>query len=156
MVPPGGHYFISTIYVMLFLKVIVSTKRHRGLLILNVGDEKNNYQVIDIARTAAVVSNCKIVFLSQNPELDQAGTIKDRKVDGRDNRTYKVSFEKIKVYLDGFRCQKTLKIGITEMINKFKAIDLKINDFESHKFYRLQTLESKINSKMLSDDLYWI
>ena len=138
------------------LKVILSEKRHKGLLVLNVGDEKNNYQVIDIAKTAAnAVPNCEIRFLSQDPDLDKSGVIKDRKVDGKDNRTYKVSFKKIQDYLDGFRCTKTLKMGIIEMVDKFNEIRLSTSEFQSEKYYRLQRLESKINSQVLTSDLYW-
>ena len=126
-------------------------------MILNVGDENNNYQVIEIAKTAAdLITDCKVKFLSDYPDLDTAGVIKDRKVDGKDSRTYKVSFKKLKDYLNGYQCNKTLEVGLQEMVNKFSEINLTTSVFESYKYYRLQALESKINLKLISENLEWL
>ena len=65
------------------------------LLVLNIGDEMNNLKIIDIAKLVQdSLSGSKLEFLSENPNIDIDNLIKDRKVDGKDTRTYKVSFSK--------------------------------------------------------------
>ena len=56
----------------------------------------NNLKIIDIAKLVQdSLSGSKLEFLSENPNIDIDNLIKDRKVDGKDTRTYKVSFEKL-------------------------------------------------------------
>jgi nucleoside-diphosphate-sugar epimerase len=128
------------------------------LLVLNVGADNNNLQVIEIAKTIQKnVPNCKLEFLSDNPLLDKEGLIRDRKVkDGRDTRTYKVSFEKIKTVMPDFNCKWDVERGVIDMIELFKAIPLSNQLFKSRGFYRLQQLEFLHASGYISDDLFWI
>ncbi len=128
------------------------------LLVLNVGDEENNLQVIDLARiAAAAVPGCDVKFLSDNPELDKEGLIKDRKVKGGvDTRTYKVSFEKIRNIFPGFRCAWTVKQGVEDMAAKFGELQLTRERFKNEGFYRLQRLERLQNEGYLSEELRWL
>lgn len=128
------------------------------LLILNVGSDQNNLQVIEIAKKIQkIVPNCKLEFLSNNPDLDKEGLIRDRKIkDGGDTRTYKVSFEKIKNVMPDFKCKWDVERGIIDMIEIFKAIPLSTELFKSRGFYRLQQLEFLHASGYVSDDLLWI
>ncbi len=128
------------------------------LLIMNVGDEKNNLQVIQIAKTAAAaVPGSSVKFLAENPELDKESLIADRKVkSGVDTRTYKVSFAKIKKVLPGFKCEWSVERGVKEMVNKFQEIPLTREMFKNKGFYRLQQLEYLHENKFLSDDLRWL
>ncbi len=129
------------------------------LLIMNVGDEENNLQVIQIAKTAAAsVPGCEVKFLTDNPDLDKEGLIADRKVKsgGVDTRTYKVSFEKIKKILPDFKCEWSVERGVKEMVNKFQEINLTREIFKNRGFYRLQQLEYLHENNFLSDDLRWL
>ena len=71
-----------------FIGLCDSVKRaiehdYRGgmLLVLNVGSGENNLQIFEIARTIQrVVTACELKFLSENPDLDKEGLIRDRKV----------------------------------------------------------------------------
>ena len=57
--------------------------------VFNVGDTQNNYRVREIAQIiAATFPNCKLTFGNN----------------GADNRSYRVSFEKINTILPGFKC----------------------------------------------------
>jgi nucleoside-diphosphate-sugar epimerase len=127
------------------------------LLVLNVGDENNNLQVIDIARKVqACVPGCELKFLKENPELDKEGLVSDRKVkQGVDTRTYKVSFEKIRQTFPGFKCDWSVESGIKDLIEKFKALPLTEARFKSKNFYRLQKIELLHQTRLLSDDLRW-
>lgn len=132
---------------------------YRGgeLLIMNVGDESNNLQVIDIAKIASrAVSGSEVKFLNQNPELDKEGLIGDRKIkSGVDTRTYKVSFVKIKNILPGFKCKWSVEEGVKDMINFFQELPLTPEIFKNKGFYRLQQLEYLHENNYISDDLKW-
>ncbi len=129
------------------------------LLVLNVGSDFNNLQIIDIAKIIQKnVRGCDIKFLSENPEADKEGLIRDRKVqeDGKDTRTYKVSFDKISKVFPNFKCQWTVEQGVQEMVETFETIKLNRAQFKSRGFYRLQELEYLHANSYLSDDLRWI
>jgi hypothetical protein len=52
-----------------------------GELVLSVDSDENNMQIIEIPRTIQrVVTGCELKFLSENPDLDKEGLIRDRKV----------------------------------------------------------------------------
>jgi len=127
------------------------------LLVLNVGDEPNNLQVIDIARAIqAQLPGCELKFLAQNPELDKEGLVRDRKVkQGVDTRTYRVSFAKIREVFPGFKCDWPLAAGVQAMVKEFQARKLTADGFKNKNFYRLQKIEQLYQDHFLSDDLRW-
>ena len=128
------------------------------LLILNVGSDENNLQVLEIAKTIQKLSpSCELKFLSDSPELDKEGLIKDRKIkDGSDTRTYKVSFDKIKKELPNFKCEWNIDRGVKNLIEIFEKLELSSSLFKARGFYRLQQLEYLHNSGYLSDELFWL
>jgi nucleoside-diphosphate-sugar epimerase len=132
--------------------------RDGTLLVLNVGDEANNLQVIDIARAVqAEVPGCELKFLAQNPELDKEGLVRDRKVSGGvDTRTYRVSFEKIRRTFPGFKCDWTVPAGVKDMIAGFRQQNLTSEIFKSKNFYRLQKIEHLYQNQYLSPELRWL
>jgi nucleoside-diphosphate-sugar epimerase len=128
------------------------------LLILNVGSEDNNHQVIEIARMIQeCVTGSEINYLSVDSSLDNEGLIRDRKVaDGKtDNRSYRVSFQKIRKVLPGFECHWSVKRGIQQMADLFMQLPLTRETFKRADFYRLQKLEALLSSGHLSKDLLW-
>jgi nucleoside-diphosphate-sugar epimerase len=127
------------------------------LLVLNVGDENNNLQIIDIARKVqANLPGCDLKFLSENPELDKEGLVRDRKVkQGVDTRTYKVSFEKIRRVFPGFQCDWSVAAGIKDLLAKLQEVKLTEPQFKNKNFYRLQKIESLYQNHDLSADLRW-
>jgi nucleoside-diphosphate-sugar epimerase len=130
------------------------------LMILNVGSDENNLQIIDIAKIIqGSIIGCELKFLSENPELDKEGLIKDRKIKdgGGDTRTYKVSFEKISKKLPGFgKCDWTVEKGVIDMAAKFEEVGFNKNIFKQTGFYRLQQLEFLYENGYISDDLRWL
>jgi len=140
------------------VKFAIASGYNEGkLLVLNVGDEQNNLQVIDIARAIqAQLPGCELKFLAQNPELDKEGLVRDRKVkQGVDTRTYKVSFAKIREVFPGFKCDWPLASGVKDMVEGFKTRKLTADQFKNRNFYRLQKIEHLYQSHFLSDDLRW-
>jgi nucleoside-diphosphate-sugar epimerase len=129
------------------------------LLILNVGADENNLQVIDIAKIIQrSIPGCELKFLNENPELDKEGLIRDRKVKGGggDTRTYKVSFEKITKALPGFKCEWSVERGVIDLAAKLEELQLDLTTFKSRGFYRLQQLEYLYENGFISGDLYWL
>jgi nucleoside-diphosphate-sugar epimerase len=138
------------------IEASISINYNEGkLLIINVGDEKNNLKVIEIARTITrVMPLCKIQFLSENPLLDKEGLIGDKKIkDGSDTRTYKVSFEKIKKVFPNFKCDWSIESGIEDMVHCFKDLKMTNEFFKKREFYRLQQLEFLHSRGYVSDQL---
>ncbi|MEO9307224.1 MAG: SDR family oxidoreductase [Nitrososphaera sp.] len=126
-------------------------------LILNVGDTRNNYQIIEIANIIKEsVANSEIYFLGNDPKLDKTGLVGDKKIqDGVDVRTYKISFEKIKKYINGFQCDWSLQKGILDMINQLKNYNLTESQFSNINFYRLQKLEYLHKNNLITEDMLW-
>jgi len=138
---------------------IISEYRSDDLLVLNVGDDDNNLQVVEVARIIqGAVPGCELKYLADNPELDKEGLIKDRKVKegGGDTRTYKVSFEKIKNIFPEFHCEWNVKRGVEDMVAQLANLQLSNEKFKSRGFYRLQQLEYLHENGYLSDDLFWL
>jgi nucleoside-diphosphate-sugar epimerase len=138
---------------------INSNYKSPELLVLNVGADENNLQVIQLAHTIQkAVPGCDLKFLADNPELDKEGLIKDRKVNdgGGDTRTYKVSFKKIKTVFPEFECEWSIDRGVQDMESQFKNLPLSNIVFNSRGFYRLQQLEYLHENGYLSDDLFWL
>ena len=141
------------------IKYAIDCDYHKGeSLILNVGDEVNNLQVIQLAKIIQeAVPGCELKFLTENPELDKEGLIRDRKItQGTDLRTYKVSFAKIKTVFPNFKYAWTVERGAKDMIALFQKIPLSMEMFKSTGFYRLQQLEYLHKHQYLSNDLRWL
>jgi len=133
---------------------------YRGgeLLVLNVGSDENNLQVIEIAKIIQrSVPGCDLKFLTENPGLDKEGLIRDRKIkSGGDTRTYKVSFKNIINTLPGFKCEWSIERGVKDMASKFEELSFNMDIFKRRGFYRLQHLEYLYQNGYLSDDLRWL
>ncbi len=128
------------------------------LLVLNVGSEANNLQIIEIARRIqAQVPGCELNFLAQRPDLDKEGLVQDRKVKGGvDTRTYRVSFDRISKVFPGFRCDWSVTEGIADLLEKLRSVGLTQEQFKSRNYYRLQKIDSLYREKKLSDELRWL
>jgi nucleoside-diphosphate-sugar epimerase len=108
--------------------------------VFNVGDSKENYQVKDIAAIIAdTFPGCHVQFGSS---------------DG-DNRSYRVSFDKINARLPGFRCRWTAKKGAEQLLRVFEQIRLTEAAFESRAFTRLKQLQHLRQTNQINDELFW-
>jgi len=125
-------------------------------LILNVGRNDNNLKIIDIAKIIKnVVKGSEIYFLNKNKDLN-IDLIADRKIEnGKDTRTYKVSFNKIKKKFINYKCKYSVQRGIQKMIKELKKNNLNKKIFCYKKFYRLQYLEYLHKKKLINNSLIW-
>jgi nucleoside-diphosphate-sugar epimerase len=108
--------------------------------IFNVGDTKENYRVKEIAQIVAdTFPGCKLTFGNN---------------DG-DNRSYRVSFDKINAQLPGFKCQRTAAIGAQQLRQVFERIEMSGEIFKHRGYTRLKQLEHLIRTGQIDADFFW-
>jgi nucleoside-diphosphate-sugar epimerase len=108
--------------------------------IFNVGDSTANYRVREIAKTvASVFTGCELVFGES----------------GADNRSYRVSFDKINRLLPGFRCEWDIEQGARQLRTVFKQISLTPERFEFRGFTRLRQLEHLLCTRQIDANFFW-
>ncbi len=125
-------------------KAIVCTlKAPRDMIhnqIFNVGDTANNYRVKEIAEIiASVFKGCELSFGES----------------GADNRSYRVSFEKINTKLPGFKCDWNAQLGAQQLYDIFEQIDMTEDMFQFRGFTRLKQLEYLIRTQQIDRDFFW-
>jgi len=108
--------------------------------IFNVGDSKENYRVKEIAYIVAqAFPGCALKF----------GTN-----DG-DNRSYRVSFDKINSTLPGFHCHHTAASGVQQLREIFDRIRMSREIFEFRTYTRLKQLQYLLGEQRLDDKFFW-
>jgi nucleoside-diphosphate-sugar epimerase len=108
--------------------------------IFNVGETQENFQVKDVAQIVAeTFPGCELTL----------GTS-----DG-DNRSYRVSFEKINTHLPGFRCQHNVRIGARHLLDVFERIAMPHETFEFRAFTRLKQLKYLLQTQQIDDHFFW-
>ena len=74
---------------------------------------------------------------------------------GSDNRSYRVSFDKIKAQLPGFHCAWDARRGAQQLHDVFAQIDLTPELFNGRGFTRIKQLEYLIRTRQIDQDFYW-
>lgn len=88
---------------------------------------------------ADVFPDCQLTFGSNNG----------------DNRSYRVSFDKIHAKLPGFRCLRTVRTGATELREVFERIGMTREAFQYRAFTRLNQLKYLIDTQQIDGNFYW-
>jgi len=108
--------------------------------IFNVGSTAENYQVKEIANVVAgSFPRCALTFGEQSA----------------DNRTYRVSFDKINDRVPAFKCRRNIVMGALELRKVFEDIKLSWEHFEFRGFTRLKQLEYLISTGQIDQNLFW-
>lgn len=108
--------------------------------VFNVGDTKHNYRVREIAEIVAeVFPDCQLSFGPPSP----------------DNRSYRVSFEKIRKHLPGFQCTWDARRGAEQLYALFKRIGMPPEVFRHRAFTRLKQIEYLIRTQQIDDHFFW-
>ncbi|MVA77268.1 NAD-dependent epimerase/dehydratase family protein [Auraticoccus sp. F435] len=108
--------------------------------VFNVGSSEQNYRVRDIAEIVrAEFGDCELSF-GEN---------------GGDNRSYRVSFEKIANKLPGFACEWDAVRGARQLHEVFARIQLDSETFTGRGHTRLLQLQHLIDTGQLDDKLFW-
>ena len=74
---------------------------------------------------------------------------------GADNRSYRVSFEKINKILPGFKCEWNAERGAQQLFDVFSQIDMSEETFLFRGFTRLKQLEYLIRTQQIDRDFFW-
>ena len=108
--------------------------------IFNVGQTSENYRVREIANIVAeAFPGCEV---SVGPP-------------SADNRSYRVSFEKIANRLPGFAARWTASQGAAELRRLFERIELTPETHEFRAFTRLKQLKYLLRTRQIDDELFW-
>jgi nucleoside-diphosphate-sugar epimerase len=108
--------------------------------VFNVGDTQHNYRVREIAEVVAeTFAGCQLSFGPPSP----------------DNRSYRVSFKKIRKHLPDFKCAWDARGGAQQLYDLFKKIDMPSEVFQHRTFTRLKQLEYLIRTKQIDDGFFW-
>ena len=108
--------------------------------IFNVGSSEQNYRVREIAEIVA---------------REFPGCVVDFGDAGGDNRSYRVSFEKIANKLPGFACQWDAVKGAAQLHQVFRTIALDEATFTGRGHTRLLQLQHLIGTGQVDTDLFW-
>jgi len=108
--------------------------------IFNVGDSSHNYRVKEVAEIVAeTFPGCRLSFGAASA----------------DNRSYRVSFEKIRKRLPNFKCEWDARRGARQLYDLFKRIDMTPEVFQHRTFTRLKQLEYLIRTSQIDDHFFW-
>jgi len=108
--------------------------------VFNVGSSEENYRVRDIAGIVKqVLPRCEVTF---GPS-------------GGDNRSYRVSFDKINDGLPGFECKWTALEGARQLCELFERIQMTAEDFDAPAYTRLKCLRHLIETGQIDKNYYW-
>lgn len=108
--------------------------------VFNVGATAENYRVREIAQIVAeAFPGCEV---SAGPP-------------SKDNRSYRVSFDKIAARLPGFGARWTAAEGARELRRLFERIELTPETFEFRAFTRLKQLKYLQRTGQIDADLFW-
>ena len=107
--------------------------------VLNVGDTAQNYRVREIAEIVSeAFPGCRLTM----------GT------DDKDNRSYRVSFEKIKSILPTFKCRRDANTGASQFRELFQRIQLSPELFQFRTFTRLKQIQHLIQTGQIDQDFF--
>jgi len=108
----------------------------------NVGRNDQNYRISEIAQIVKeTVPGCDVAF------MDGAGP---------DKRNYRADFSKIARVLPAFQPQWDARKGAKQLYEAYKAIGLKLEDFEGPRYRRIDQIKQLMESQNLGSDLRWI
>ncbi len=117
-----------------FIDILIGDERNLDKEIFNVGDKKLNYSIKEVAE--AIRDTLKINDISFGSH-------------DADQRSYELSFDKIKKYFPKFKIQYFLVNGIKDLVENFEDYELTNNE------KRVRVLNSHISSNYLDKHLRW-
>jgi len=108
--------------------------------VFNVGADAENYRVREIAEIVAnTFPQCELTIGAPSA----------------DNRSYRVSFEKIHARLPGFKCAWNARRGAEELRDVFARIEMDRETFEYRAFTRLKQLRYLSRTHQIDDEFFW-
>jgi nucleoside-diphosphate-sugar epimerase len=125
-----------------FLAVLSAPREAVHAQAFNVGRNDQNYRIREIAQIVKeTVPGCEIEFAQDA---------------GPDKRNYRADFSKIARVLPGFQPQWDARKGAKQLYETYKAIGLKLDDFEGPRYRRIDQIKRLMGSGNLGADLRWL
>jgi nucleoside-diphosphate-sugar epimerase len=107
----------------------------------NVGQTEENYRVSELAQIVAeVVPGSRLEYAPGG---------------GPDKRCYRVTCEKIRRTLPGFRPQWTVRTGAQELYDAYRSTPLSVADIESGRYIRIHRIQHLLERGQLDALLFW-
>ena len=108
--------------------------------IFNVGQNSDNYRVRELAQIVAdEFPGCEVTV---GPA-------------GKDNRSYRVNFDRIHRELPGFKCSFTPRDGARQLRELFERIKMPEETYKFRAFTRLKQLSYLQATNQIDDEFYW-
>ena len=108
--------------------------------VFNVGRTDENYQIREIATCLAeVFPGCEVSFGKSDP----------------DQRSYRVSFDKVSRELPGFRCEWDLKRGAAQLRDLYAQVNLDAERKAFPPFTRITQLRHLLATSQIDSEFYW-
>ena len=124
-----------------FLAVLDAPREVVHARAFNVGRDDQNYRISEIAQIVKeTVPGCEVAFAEGA---------------GPDKRNYRADFGRVRRELPGFQPQWDARKGARELYEAYRALDLKVEDFEGPRYRRIDQLRKLLAEGSLSSDLYW-
>ena len=109
--------------------------------IFNVGSTAENYRIHELAEiVAAEFPGCTVTV---GPS-------------GGDNRSYRVSFDKIATRLPGFACRWTARTGAAELHRLFQRIEFDESMHQFRAYTRLKQLKYLARTGQIDERFFWV
>jgi len=125
-----------------FLAVLTAPREVVHAQAFNIGRDDQNYRIREIAQIVKeTVPGCEIAFATGA---------------GPDARNYRADFGKVARLLPGFKPQWDARRGAKDLYDTYRAVGLKLEDFEGPRFRRIDQIRSLLGSGHLGKDLRWI
>ncbi len=121
-----------------YINLIKIPAEVRGdFLIVNNGDNDNNYLIFDIAKKISEMVGCRITYNHNNP----------------DRRSYGLNTDKLNGF--GIKHQRNIDIEINKMLSFLKRIRLDEDFLNRRTHMRLKQIDYLLDTKQLSGNLLW-
>jgi nucleoside-diphosphate-sugar epimerase len=130
---------VEDICEAVYRSLIAPAEAVRGK-IFNVGQNSDNYRIREIAQiVAGEFPGCEVTV---GPSSG-------------DNRSYRVSFDRIHAELPGFRCRYTARDGARQLHEIFERIQMSPETYQFRAFTRLKQIQYLQATRQIDDEFFW-
>lgn len=125
----------------IFIEFLKTKNKSLNGKIINIGFNKNNFQVKDLVDVIKKeLPSCKVVYTGEH---------------GADSRSYRVKFDLFEKQFPKLRPKWPLKKSVKDLVKNLKANKFSKQNFESGVYTRLVVLKKLLDNRKLDKNLFW-